>query len=38
MKTCPRCGSPHIEEMGTKPGDLIWWMCRECGVCWEDKP
>ena len=31
---CPKCGSRHLEEHGTEPGDHNWWFCRECG--WQD--
>lgn len=37
MKTCPRCGSTHIEELGKKPGDFKWWLCRDCSLCWDDE-
>ena len=35
MRTCPRCGSIYVEELGNEPGDINWYMCTECGMCWD---
>lgn len=32
--TCPKCGSTHIEEHGSQPGDYNWMLCRDCGWSW----
>ena len=34
-RKCPKCGGTHIEEHGTEPGDFNWWMCRDCGTCFD---
>lgn len=36
LTRCPGCGSNHVEEHGTEPGQHHWWFCRTCGECVDD--
>lgn len=31
---CPRCKSRDVEEH-QEAGDLPWWECLDCGLCWD---
>ena len=31
---CPRCKSGDVEEH-QEAGDLPWWECLDCGLCWD---
>ena len=35
---CPYCGSTNVEKHGDNPGDLNWFLCRDCSKVWDAEP
>ena len=35
---CPVCGGKHTEEHKYNASLKSWWLCRDCGLVWDDLP
>ena len=32
---CPNCGKTHVEVNTQGMGDYPWFLCADCGWCWQ---